>query len=105
MNIRFEYLYCDAANYKQWGDVAFANTHGHDPDWLEHQARRLLIDSEFFIAEKAKVPDLRFEDHIKSLDHDWHCFGRFSETDEIPNDKCKRDIVEFLEALRRASTI
>ena len=105
MNICFEYLYCDAANYTQWGDVVFSNAHDHTPAWLEQQARSLLIDSEFFVAETAMVPDLRFEEHNESLDHGWHCFDKFSATDEPPNDACQRDIAEFLKSLRRVSTI
>lgn len=102
MNIRFEYLYRDAANFKKWGDIVFTNKRGHDPKWLEEQAHQVLIDHDFFVAELAEVPDLRFEDIISHLDHDWHQFDSFSSTEDESTDELDRDVIDFLESLRNA---
>lgn len=105
MNIRFEYLYRDAGNYKNWGDVVFSNKNDHDAEWLEQKAREVLIDSDFFVAEKARVPTLYFDEHIERLDHDWHQFESFMVTSDQTNDPRNRDVLEFLEALEQASKV
>lgn len=105
MNLRFEYLYRDAGNYKNWGDLVFSNKNNRDSDYLEKQARKLLIDGEFFVAEKAAVPDLKFQTHINTLDHDWHEFHALTPTIEDTNDPYARDITEFIESLRYAASL
>jgi len=102
MNIRFEYLYRDAGNFKRWGDVVFSNTKDNTPEKLEQRAREVLIDHEFFVAESAGVPSMKFDEHIDALDHDWHCFSRFVPTIETPNDKAGRDVEDFIEMLKEA---
>jgi hypothetical protein len=44
MNIRFEYLYRDAGNFKKWGEVIFSNKNNRDANDLEKQAKSVLID-------------------------------------------------------------
>lgn len=99
MNLRFEYLYRDAGNYKNWGDVVFLNEHNHDADVMEQLTRKTLIDGEFFVAEKAEIPDLKFKTYVSSLDHDWHEFHSLTPTQEQVNDPNSRDITEFVELL------
>lgn len=105
MSIRLEYLYRDAGNYKNWGEIVFANRNGHDVASLEEQARSVLIDGDFFVASKASVPDLHFDEHIGHLDHDWHQFDSLTATDDKITDEKRRDIADFLEALEQASNI
>ncbi len=99
MNIKFEYLYRDAANYKNWGDVIFNNVSGSDINALESKLRGVLIDGEFFVVKDFDVPDLRFPEHVDELDHDWHAFHALECTEEPPNDIRNRDILEFVEGV------
>ena len=105
MNLRFDYLYRDAGNYKNWGDLVFLNKANCDACCLEQQAKKFLIDGEFFVAEKVGVPDLKFQIHIDTLDHEWHEFHSFSPTTEKSNDLCARDIIEFIESLKYAASL
>ena len=68
MNIRFEYLYRDAGNFKNWGEVVFANPRDVPVEAIASMADRALIDHSFFVASKVGVPDLYFAEHIDALD-------------------------------------
>lgn len=105
MNIRFEYLYRDAGNFKNWGEVVFSNPDHLSPEVITQMARAILIDQSFFVAEAAEVPDLHFSDHDDELDHGWHEMHAFASTDEEPNDREQRNIQEFVESLRLASVV
>lgn len=103
MNIRFSYLYRDAGNFKQWGDIVLSNPNNMDTNLATLMAEQVLIDKTYFVANKAEVPDLHFIDYIKEADHGWHEFDAFSL--DIPNDPKNRNIQDFIESLRSASTI
>ena len=103
MNIRFEYLYRDAGNFKNWGQVIFSNPSNIGAEEVATKAVALLIDSTWFVATQADVPDLHFNDYNDQLDHGWHEVHGFELTDELPNDRESRTIEEFLESLRSAS--
>jgi hypothetical protein len=105
MNVRFEYLYRDAANFKSWGEVVFTNLHNIDADLIAAMAANILIDHAFFVASKACVPDLHFAKHDEDLDHGWHEVHAFQLTDSEPNDPQGRDIEEFIESLYCASQL
>lgn len=104
MNICFEYLYRDAGNFKNWGEVVFANPNNLKPDELNSLVENLLIDHLYFVTEKADVPSLYFDKHVSYLDHDWHEFSRFSVTEEIASDSLGRDIDVFIESLKFAAS-
>jgi hypothetical protein len=53
MNMRFEYLYRDGSNYKQWGEILFS---GEPSDGLTQRLTRSLESTEFFIADQIRVP-------------------------------------------------
>ncbi len=103
MNVRFEYLYRDAGNYKNWGEVVFSNPRDVSADIVTAMAEQVLIDRAFFVATKADVPDLHFADHDEDLDHGWHEAYAFRPTDDPTNDVKDRNIDEFVESLRSAS--
>lgn len=102
MNVRFNYLYRDAGNYKNYGDIVFANKNSHDESYLEKQVRNLLIYSEFFVAEKTNIPTLYFDKQIPELDHGCHQFDSFETCDDSTTDQSGRDITEFLSSLEEA---
>lgn len=105
MNIRFEYLYRDAGNFKNWGEVVFSNPHDVAAEIAASMAENVLIDRAFFVASKADVPDLHFPEYNEELDHGWHEVHAFLPTDEPSNDARARSIDEFLESLRSASIV
>lgn len=105
MNIRLEYLYRDSGNFKNWGEVIFINKNNYDPLYLEKEAEKLLMDGMFFIADKAKVPNLRFHDYKESLDHNWHEFRSFQSCPSETTDLYSRDITEFIESFKSASKL
>lgn len=105
MNIRFEYLYRDGGNFKNWGGVVFFNPHHVSADVVMSMAKNVLIDQAYFVANKACVPDLHFGEYDEQLDHGWHEAHAFQTTDDAANDPQSRNIEEFMESLRFASKI
>lgn len=105
MNVRFEYLYRDAGNFKKWGEIIFSNPRNIDIDLVATMAEDVLIDHAYFVASKADVPDLHFVEHNEELDHDWHELSMFQATDDPPNDSQGRDVEKFIESLQCASRI
>jgi len=103
MNIIFNYCYRDAANYKKWNDIVFSNVGSHDVESLEKKVKKILIDGEFFVARKAKLPEMKFDKHIPEIDHDWHAFHSFSNTENLANDIYGRDVIELIHCLKVAS--
>jgi len=80
VNICFEYLYRDGANYKNWGEVILKPTEGLDLIDADSQIRRALIDGEHFVAEQANIPTLYFLKWDQSIDHGWHEYSCVSWT-------------------------
>lgn len=101
MNISFEYLYRDAANYKNWGQVVLSNDCDKALDEIESLIREALIDGEFFVAERVNIPVLYFEKYDRDLDHSWHVFSTVGWTDMQPSTSLK--FSEFVQLLRQAN--
>ncbi len=103
-NIRFAYMYRDASNYKQHGEVIFSNEKQLPVDEIEKQIHSCLNDSEYFIARQVHLEE-RFFDALYDDDHPWHEFIRVETTDDPtfdPEPEHKRDIAEFLVELENA---
>ncbi len=107
--LRFIYLYRDASNYKQHGEVVFSN-HTHLP-LVEVEARILscLHDDGFFIARQVQLEECFFDQPDPQDDHPWHEFTYVEESDLPPCDpehwvqhEHHRDITEFLTELESA---
>ncbi len=96
MNIKFEYLYRDAGNYKNWGSVVFSNPDHCSTRMLHQKVSDLLIDQQYFYADKVRIPDLHFSDNDSDLDHAWHEYDSFSVTDEPLTDSDSRTVLEFI---------
>jgi hypothetical protein len=104
MNVRFEYLYRDAGNFKNWGEVVFANPRNISAGRVAAIAEKSLrIDNLYFVASELNVPNLHFSERNEKLDHDWHEVHAFQATDDAPNDPQGRNFEEFIELLQRAS--
>lgn len=103
-NIRFIYLYRDASNYKQHGEVILSNETQLAVEEIDQQVRSHLSDGSFFIARQVQLEE-RFFAVVNEDDHPWQEFVQVEATadpvfDPIP--ETKRDIARFLEELKQA---
>ena len=103
-NIRFVYMYRDASNYKQHGEVILPNETQRTVEEVDAQIRSLLSDGLFFIAQQVKIEE-RFFDVVSEDDHPWHEYVSVEATanptfDPVPEEK--RDIAQFLKELDQA---
>lgn len=95
-NIRFNYLYRDAGNYKNYGYVIFPNPNNLPIEKLKIPIYNYLIDGEFFKHKSMKIPPLFFSPE-NSDDHSLHEFENIEETEDEPTDT--RTIDEFMNSL------
>ena len=93
MNIRFNYLYRDAGNYKTYGSVVFLNPNKLAVGEIEPALRSKLIDEVFFDPKTLGVPALRHSEFTYSseMDHSWNEFESLEETDEDAVDNRRID--------------
>jgi hypothetical protein len=104
-SIKFVYLYRDASNYKQWGDVTFANLDGLDLDGLNRRLLRAMMIDSTFVADQIRVPDIFLFDSFP-INQDDHCLHEFDSLEivgERPNDRYRRSISEFVREVERVS--
>jgi hypothetical protein len=102
-NIRFIYLYRDASNYKQHGEVILSNETQFAVEEIDQTIRSRLSDGSFFIARQVQLEE-RFFTIVNEDDHPWHEFVQVeSTTDPIfdPVPEAKRDIAQFLQELEQ----
>lgn len=91
-NVRFNYLYRDGSNYKNFRSIVFGN---RSLIQIETVIRKNLIDGEYFYAEKWNLPQLFFE-NSNSDDHEFHEFESVEITDA---NQYLKTIEEFLSTL------
>lgn len=103
MNIRFSYLYRDAGNFKNWGEIIFSNPHNVPLENLSAQVKLALLDEMYFDAFAVGVPDRFFDDYDEELDHDWHEFECLEQVDSPATDRQERTIETFLSKLAEIS--
>lgn len=82
-NVKFNYLYRDASNFKQFGNIIFSNPNNVPVTLITDIITRNLIDGEFFDANKWGVPSLFFDTKNQD-DHEWHEFENIEVTEEPP---------------------
>ena len=102
-NIKFNYLYRDAGNYKVFSDTLFTNKDSTSLQEIELAIRNNLIEGEFFIPEKWNIPRLSFDSYSPELDHDYHEFESLEITNENSTDNI--DISTFLIGITDRKTI
>lgn len=103
-NIRFVYMYRDASNYKQHGEVILSNKTQRTVEEVDQQIHSFLSDGLFFIAQQVKIEE-RFFAVVNEDDHPWHEYVSVEATtdptfDPVPEKK--RDITKFLKELEQA---
>ena len=106
-NIKFNYLYRDASNYKTFNSIIFPNPQNIPLQELEEKIIQNLIDHQYFIASKINIPEifLNNEYDFNKDDHGWHEFEDIETTEEEPNDEFERSISDFIEGLRNERKI
>jgi hypothetical protein len=92
-NIKFNYLYRDFGNYKQHGNVIFANHSNLLIEDIHDDITKNLIDGEYFSADKWSLPSCFFKT-FTSDDHEWHEFQNLKFTDELATSAI--DIHDFI---------
>lgn len=96
MNIKFCYMYRDAANYKIFNEVIFKNSTIIDivavKEFLRHER--------CFDPKIAGLPVLRFKVWDEEIDHSYHEFFDLVETENPPTDASQRTFLEFLNDLK-----
>ena len=99
-NIRLVYLYRDASNYKQHGEVILSNETRLTVEEIDTRIRALLSDGLFFIARQVQLEE-RFFATVNEDDHPWHEFVQVEATaDPVP--ESNRDITQFMKELEQA---
>jgi len=93
-NIKFSFLYRDAANYKTFGEVVFAN-----PENLPLASiRQTIVDAcnadQNFEPVRWGIPNIRTKPYDPDLDHDWFEFENVEETEE--GSTISMDVTEWL---------
>ncbi|WP_228236016.1 hypothetical protein [Allomuricauda sp. M10] len=79
-NLKFEYLYRDAGNYKQFGELVFSNPNNLSAEEADLKLRAKLIDKEYFYPSQVGVP--KFDQSDFEFDSEWYEFSRFSLTNQ-----------------------
>lgn len=95
--IRLTYLYRDAGNYKQFGEVVYSNKYSKPVSELKQIIGSKLIDSEFFDSSKSLVPVITSFPYDSDLDHSWYEFNSLEEV--VSESDCGNDIQEFIDSL------
>lgn len=102
MNIQFSYLYRDAGNFKNFGEVIFANPNSLLLEDLLIKLKQVLLDETYFDAFAVGIPELFFDDYDEELDHDWHEFDRLNLVELPLSDGQGRSIEDFFARLEGA---
>lgn len=103
-NIAFNYMYRDASNYKNAGEVVFENDLGiEDEEEISDLVVAFLEDGEYFVAELVDI-DTCYFGGIYDDDHGYHEFTGVEMTEEKPSDYYRqpepmRTFSEFLKEL------
>lgn len=102
MNIALSYMYRDGANYKQRGEVVFANPGNMPVSLVDHQIRATLFQDNLFIARQVAIPEqFMVESPFDKDDHAWHEYEEVEKSNKPVTDD--RSIGHFIEDMRRAN--
>ena len=96
MSIQFLYIYRDAGNFKNFGEIIFDNPNNVALDELSARLTLTLLDEMFFDAFAVGIPTLFFDEYDEELDHDWHEFSALAQTAVSNTDHRGRTIENFI---------
>ena len=100
-NIKLNYLYRDAANYKNHGRAIFANASNIGLHEIDKTLRNNLLDGEYFYANHWGLKDLHFEKYDEQDDHPYHEFVAIEFTEEAPTESYS--IATLLQRVKKAN--
>ena len=103
-NIKFNYLYRDAGNYKNFGYAIFSNPESISVDEIKDKLEKAFKHKMFFIAQQIDLKELFFEDFPSDDDISFHEFDGLEVTVEPPNNLTKRTIKQFIELVDSESS-
>jgi len=101
-NIKFNYLYRDAGNYKKFSSVIFANPQNIELSVVEDLIGSKLISHHWFYADQWQVSDLHSGTWNNELDHTFHEFESVEYTDEVADSS--RNLTFFINILKSLQT-
>lgn len=104
-NLRLRYLYRDASNYKNWGELIFANPDRLLARAVEKSLKNALLGDGLFIAHQIRVPDVFLAPRYPVTPDD-HCFHEFHSvwvTSEHSTDKFGRSALAFVKEVEEQS--
>jgi hypothetical protein len=96
-NIKFNYLYRDGANYKNYSFAIFPNPQKISIEYLQKIINSKLIEEAWFYADQWQLPDLHFIKWNNEFDHTYHEFESIEYTDDSPNTLLT--LAEFIRAI------
>jgi hypothetical protein len=85
LNIKFNYLYRDGGNYKNYGFVVFTDPDNIDLEILHQLILSKLIDGTWFYTDQWHLPDLHFDNWNNEIDHTFHEFESLEYSNEQVN--------------------
>ena len=97
-NIKFNYLYRDGANYKNYSFIIFPNPQNISLEFLRELILSKLISETWFYVDQWKLPDLHFGTWDNEIDHTFHEFESIEYTDEATNSPVAFE--EFIAAIK-----
>lgn len=102
--IKFNYLYRDGSNYKNFADVTFSDPDNLSVDLLS-KGFRAAFDDNLFIANQVRIREhFAFPDGVVTPDdHCYHEFESVQIAEGVPNDLYQRTIGDFLLEVERAA--
>ncbi|MBA3829665.1 MAG: hypothetical protein H0X33_12060 [Taibaiella sp.] len=81
-SIRFEYLYRDAGNNKNYGEVIFSNNLKLSLEEIERRIQQCFVDGCYFNAKEWNLPDLHLKYWDEAIDHEWHEYMSVSKSNQ-----------------------
>ena len=98
-NIKFNYLYRDGGNYKNFNSIIFENDEPTSIEELELLVKSKLVYGEWFYADQWKVPEIFLSTFDFKNDPTWHEFKSVEYSSEPINSAIT--LVEFVSILER----
>jgi hypothetical protein len=104
-NVKFSYLYRDAGNYKNSGEVVLSNPESIEIESVRIRLTRAFEQGDLFLADQVRVPEVFLfrEGCATSDDHCFHEFRSVEPTSEPAHDKHHRSISQLVAEVERES--
>ena len=103
-SIKFNYLYRDAGNYKNYGFQVFKNPDNLPVSMIENKLAATFFEGLLFIANQIDLPELFHEDYPTIDDVSFHEYAGL-EIIQDTGDVSGRTIKEFVERIEQESVL